>query len=159
MFGRRNKSARGNAFVEVALMAPWIFLLFLAIFNFGFFAYAGISVSNSARAAVLEMGRRNSNSLDQVLACSIVKKELEYLPNSVAWRAGGADTACDRAPLVVTVGNAGSAIPGKNPDGTDNGALLAARVRVTYTSIQLFPLPFLQGLMTLSRKAEMRVYQ
>ena len=150
--GRRES---GSAIVEVALLAPWIFLLFLAIFSFGFFMYAGISVANAARAAVLEMGRRNGNSLDAVLACSIVKEELKYLPNSVDFRNG----TCSALPLIVAVGNAGAAVPGKNADGTDNGALLAARVEITYQSIQLFPLPWMTGRMTLTRQADIRVYQ
>jgi hypothetical protein len=112
------------------------------------------SAANAARAAVLEMGRRNGNSLDQPLACSIAKEELKYLPNS-----NGFPVGCDAAPLIVTVGNGGVAVPGKNADGTDNGALLAARVEVTYTSIQLFPLPYLRGILTLTRQADIRVYE
>ena len=33
---RRKKREAGNAMVEVALMAPWIFFLFVGIFDFGF---------------------------------------------------------------------------------------------------------------------------
>ena len=43
----------GNAVIEVALMAPWIFFLFVGVLDFGFYAYSFISVENAARAAVL----------------------------------------------------------------------------------------------------------
>ena len=42
----------GHAVVEIALMSPWILLLFVLIFDFGFYSYAAISTANAARAAV-----------------------------------------------------------------------------------------------------------
>ncbi len=40
---------RGGSLVEVALLAPWIFFLFVGIFDFGFYAYAAICTQNAAR--------------------------------------------------------------------------------------------------------------
>ena len=46
---RGDRSESGNSVVEVALMAPWIFFLFVGVFDFGFYAYAGICMENAAR--------------------------------------------------------------------------------------------------------------
>jgi Flp pilus assembly protein TadG len=144
----RNNSKKGHSVVEVALMAPWILLLFLAVFDFGYYMYAGISVANAARAASLEMGRSASYALNQGLACSIVREDLRYLPNATTF-----DTTCANPPLVVTVGNNGAAMAGLDGQGVN------ARVRVSYTTIQLFPLPWLLGQATINREADMRVYE
>src|SRR6476646_3701085 len=49
----RRDCRSGHAVVETALMAPWLFLFFIAIFDFGFYAYAGIVTANAARVAAL----------------------------------------------------------------------------------------------------------
>jgi Flp pilus assembly protein TadG len=36
------RGTRGHAMVEVALMLPWILLLFVGIVEFGFYTYAAI---------------------------------------------------------------------------------------------------------------------
>jgi Flp pilus assembly protein TadG len=146
---KREKTATGHAVIEVALMSPWLLLLFLAVFNFGYYMYAGISVANAARAAALEMGRRSSNTLDQTLACNVVKSELDYLPNASSF-----SSTCNTPPLTVVVGNSGVDVP-----ALDDINKLGARVRVTYTTIQLFPLPWLAGRFTISRQTDMRVYE
>jgi hypothetical protein len=137
----------GHAVVEIALMAPWLLFLFLAIFNFGFFMYAGMSVANAARVAALELARASVYQVDQARACDIVKRELDFLPNASSF-----PNTCNAAPLQVLVGNSGAAV-------TDSGGNPMVRVRVNYTSIQLFPLPWLRGLLTLGRQAEVRIYQ
>ncbi len=138
----------GHAVVELALIGPWLFLLFAVILDFGMFMYTGISVANAARAAAIEAARVSVNSLDQTLACSIVKQELLYLP--------GINTGltCNSAPLVVVVGNAGAAIT-----AIDDNTKPAARVRVTYTNPPLFRIPGMNSQFVISRAAEMRVFQ
>lgn len=148
----RERRKSGHAVIEVALMSPWILLLFLAIFDFGYFMYAGTSVANAARAAALEMAQQDSTRNDQVLACSVAKEELKSLPNIGPGFAG----TCNASPLVVTITNNHPALDDA-ADGT-TGDDYGARVRVTYTSIQLFPLPWMMGRMTLSRQADVRVY-
>jgi Flp pilus assembly protein TadG len=142
---KQSKGESGHAVVEVALLSPWILLLFLAIFNFGYFMYAGISVANAARAAALELGRRSSNRLDQALACTIIRSELEYLPNASLF-----PPTCNAAPLNVTV---------TGVVALDDPAELGTRVRVTYSTIQLFPLPWMAGQVNISRQTEMRMYE
>lgn len=148
----------GHAVIEIALMGPWLLLLFLAVFNFGFFMYAGMSVANAARAAALEMGRQNSTNLDRTLACAIAKDELKSLPNNAIFL--NPAFTCNAAPLCVDVGNVGGACTGTVGSAiTDFDGVPAVRVRVVYQSVQLFPLPWLAGRMNLTRRAEIRAYE
>ena len=48
---RRRQS--GQAAVEVALMAPWIFFLFIGIFDLGFYCYSAVCTENAARAVAI----------------------------------------------------------------------------------------------------------
>jgi hypothetical protein len=44
---------RGQSSVEVALLAPWIFFLFVGVLDLGFWCYSMISLENGVRAAGL----------------------------------------------------------------------------------------------------------
>ena len=125
-------------------MSPWILLLFIAVFDFGFYMVGAMSVSNAARAAALATASSPGTAANQGLACRIATGELGWLPNSGSFVAG-----CGSGPLVVTA----TAIP-----AIDDASRPATRVRVTYQTVQLFPLPFLMGRMNLTRQAEFRVY-
>jgi hypothetical protein len=46
MITKRNQRESSSSIVEVALLAPWIFFLFIGMFDFGFCAYAGCTVVN-----------------------------------------------------------------------------------------------------------------
>ena len=136
---------RGHAVIEVALMSPWILLLFIAIFNFGFYSYAAIATQNAARIAVLATAAVGGNAGSQSTACQHAVTEMSMLPNiaSIA-----STHTCTSLPLIVT------ATPFNDAEG-----MPASRVAVTYQSVQLFPLPYMMGRMTLTRVAEMRVYR
>ena len=64
--------------IEVTLMAPWIFFLFVGVLDFGFYAYAFISTENAARAAVLLTSKSQIAATDQVDACAIVLSEMTW---------------------------------------------------------------------------------
>jgi len=136
--------------VEVALLAPWLIFLFLGIFNFGFYMYAGIAVANATRSAALELGRQLTSQVDQQLACDMIKDDLKFLPNFSSY-----GSTCASAPLIVVVGNSGAAVT----DDYSGSSKPKALVTTTYQTIQLFPLPWLMGRMTLTRHAEVRVYE
>ena len=44
------KSARGGAILELVLMAPWIFFLFIGVLDWGFYASALISLESGVRS-------------------------------------------------------------------------------------------------------------
>ena len=135
--------AAGHAVVEIALMAPWIFFLFVGVLDFGFYAYALISVENAARVAALGAGTSTSAAADQGQACLYVREELSRMPNFSALPA-----TCDALPLAVSVQAFTDA------DGDD-----ASRVSVAYRTIQLIPIPgLLAGQVTITRSAETKVF-
>ena len=76
---RRKKGQSGSSIVEVALLSPWIFFLFVGIFDFGFYAYAAICTQNAARAAAFwpRHDRRRALPPDP---CSAAAQEMRMLP-------------------------------------------------------------------------------
>ncbi len=155
-FERRKRGhCRGQSIIEVSLLAPWIFLLFIALFDFGVYAYSALATANAARAAALATARDEGTANSQLRACDVAKEEMKRM-----WNAGPfldpADSArtnpaftCNVSPLQVQA---------VRIDALDNSDACATRVSVTYTSPPLFPLPFMMGQFTLTRIAEMRVY-
>jgi TadE-like protein len=141
------RAKRGNAVVEASLMAPWIFLLFIGVFDFGFFAYASICTQNAARVAALANAYSEGSAADNATACSLVLQEMNALPNTRSL-AACTGTLSATQPIIVQA----NAVIG--PDGAK-----AAEVSVTYLSIPLFPIPgVMKGQITLTRIVRMRVF-
>ncbi len=146
----RNGSAgrqRGHSVVEVGLMAPWIFFLFVAIFDFGFYVYALISVENAARVGALFTSSSPNTVSDSATACFYARRELADLANVRGL------TACNALPLIVTAQYVNSVDSPPAPAAP----LPASRVTVQYQTVQLIPLPFVPDQFTITRSAEMRV--
>lgn len=149
----RRRSTSGHAVIETALMAPWIFLLFIAIFDFGFYAYAGIATANAARVAALYTSTSAGAAIDANGACQYALEELRSLPNI-----GAGTTTCGSVPTDNVQVNAcisGGAC-GFTCNAAEGGATTAC-VRVIYQTVPLFPIPGLTGQMTINRIAQMRV--
>ena len=142
-------SCRGNAVIEVALLAPWMFFLFVGVLDLGFYAYAFISTENAARAAVMLTSKSKIAATDQIDACALVRSEM-------AWAAYGRTlpAACDAAPLVVTATLVSvTEFQGPPPILSD-----AAQVEVKYTTITMIPIPgILKNLFVLDRKWQMKI--
>jgi len=51
---KRKRSESGQAIVETALLVPWIFFLFVGVFDLGFYAYGAICTQSAARAAAIQ---------------------------------------------------------------------------------------------------------
>lgn len=146
---RRGINRRGHAAIEIALMSPWILLLFAGVFDFGFYAYSIISVENAARAAALQTSGAAETADSSQLACALVIDELRTANNvgsGVSCPVCSPGAACTAGPITVQA----TAVTG--PDG-----LPASQVSVTYTSPQLFPLPWLMGRLTITRQVQMKV--
>jgi Flp pilus assembly protein TadG len=140
MLGRN--SQRGSAMLELALLAPWIFFLFIGALDCGYYCYALISVESAARVAALYTSTNTSTSADSGIACTYVLQELKSMPN-----VGPAITSCSANPVTV------NAVSENGSDGTS-----ASKVSVTYQSVQLLPIPgLLQGRYTLTRIVKMRL--
>jgi hypothetical protein len=123
--------------VEAALMLPWFVFLFVGVFDWGFFAHALISLESATRVAALYSAGYSSVPSVSTL-CPIVRNELKIVANVTD------SLDCTSAPLVV------SATSGTGPDGKT-----AYTISVTYTTLQLIPIPgLLSSQVTVSRFAQ-----
>jgi Flp pilus assembly protein TadG len=137
-----NRSQRGMAILELALVGPWFFFLFVGALDWGFLANELISVESAARTAALYTSTGSSTASDASLACTLVLGELRKLPN-----VGNAVTACTGTPVSVTA---------VNITGPDSAP--ASLVTVVYKSIPMIPIPgILPNQFTLTRAVKMRV--
>jgi Flp pilus assembly protein TadG len=143
-FGRngRQESQRGHAVVEVALLSPWIFMLFAGTFDLGMYGYALISTQNAARAAAVYTSTSTTTAANTGKACQYALAEMSAVPNLT-----GVST-CSALPLIVTA----QSLPGA--DGAT-----ASQVTVTYRTPQLIPIPGLVGRLTVNRTVQMRCRQ
>ena len=135
-FNRGRWRERGHAVIEISLMAPWIFFLFMGTIDFGFYAYAIIATQNAARVAVMETSQNTTTATNNALACNYALTELNVLPNTRSL------VSCGALPVIV------------NADGAT-----ASRVDVTYQTINMIPIPGLMGRLSITRNAQMRLKQ
>jgi Flp pilus assembly protein TadG len=138
----RKDKRRGHAMVEVALMSPWLFLLFMGVFDVGFYCYAAICTQNAARAGALHTSSGIALAGDSTNACRYALAEMSRIPNAASL------TSCTSLPVVVNA----QCIPGC-------AAPTSSRVTVTYRTQQLIPIPFLTSQLTIQRAVEMAVDQ
>ena len=165
--GRR--LARGHSVVEFALLSPWILLLFIGIFDFGYYAYALINVENAARAGARFAADSwviandpqfvvNGNSAVET-TCKAVLRELRSLPNVsssngyVCGASGGINVQVTQEAFgPLDSPPSGTLCP---PGNTASEACVV--VGVTYTTVPLIPIPGLVGQMTINRRAWQRI--
>ena len=147
----------GHAAVEIALMAPWIFLIVMAVFDFGFYAYSIIAVANAARVGALHTSGAPASAGASDFACAYAVEELRMLPNvgpgTTCSCGGGSGATCTAGPITVVARFLNGA--GGVPFGADGEP--ASEVSVTYQSPQLFPLPWLMGRLTITRVVQVKV--
>ena len=142
------KGRKGHAVVETALIAPWIFFLFVGVLDFGFYAYALIAVENATRVAALNAGIGDANAIDQTTACRLALDEMIKMPNL---KNLPTTYGCGSLPLRVDINT--------NPNFVDAEGNPATWVRVSYETIPLIPIPgVLMGKATISRTVETRIY-
>ena len=155
---------RGHAVMEVALIAPWIFFLFVATLDFGFYSYWIQAVANASRAAAVAAHdgvpdpanyANNSdpdafsNALDQrrEIACRQVQNELRGVMGFDA-----VSGFCTAAPLTVNLQRLDSTTSPVSADG--NPSVL---VTVTWQTAPLIPVPGILNQFTLRRDTELRI--
>src|SRR2546428_1434750 len=80
-FNRGRWKERGHAVIEVSLMAPWIFFLFMGTLDFGFYSYAIIATQNAARVAVIQTSINPTTSTHNTIACKHVPPQLTMVPH------------------------------------------------------------------------------
>jgi Flp pilus assembly protein TadG len=146
-------SRRGHAVIEIALLSPWIFLLFLGIVDTGFYSYAAISTANAARVAAMYASNSPSSLDDSQGACSAALAEMKPLPNikaGVTCASGcGAGTACAAGPMKVTAKRITAA-------SSADGLAEASEVSVQYQTVNMFLIPGLPDHLTITRTVQMK---
>ncbi len=136
----QKRKKRGSALVELTMLIPWVFFLFVGVIDLGFFCYSLIAVENSARVAAEYTSKSSSFAGSTSGACTRVLAELAMLPGVPAL------ANCNSSPLVVTA----TAVTG--PDGSP-----ATSVSVTY-NLSMIPIPgLLMGTLNVTRNVQMRV--
>jgi Flp pilus assembly protein TadG len=137
----RSPRNRGHAVIEVALLSPWIFFLFVGTLDMGFYTHALIATQNAARAGAAYTSRSTLKAADYAGACQYALGELKAMSNvrSLA--------NCNSSPLIVTA----SALPA----GVDGSP--ASSVSVTYQTNRLIPIPGLAGQLNITRTVQMMV--
>jgi Flp pilus assembly protein TadG len=142
---------KGNAVVEFALIAPLLFPMLLAAFDFGMYAYAFISVQNAARVAAMRNSGGPDSAADQESACSMAIEELRGLPNI----GSSFQSGCTASPLVVTSVKCSDSISCGGSTKSADGSV-AASVTVAYTMPSVFTFP-IAGPSAITRNAQMKV--
>lgn len=167
------KDRRGSAVVEAALLAPWIFFLFVGILDSGFYTYSAIATQNAARAVAIQNANAGG-TVTTAASCQAAKNELALLTNVVGMGTCAATQAAvsDSTPIWVCVGilNDTASAPCVPPavacaDCTGSGASAITPAKsvqavVTYRSVPLVPIPgILPVQLQLTRIAEARVIE
>ncbi len=124
--------------LELVLLGPWLFFLFIGVLDWGFYSYALICLQSATRTAVLYTSASNLTVSDSATACQLVLAEMKALPNI--------GSTCGTNPIVTATSYTG-------PD-----TKTAASVAVTYTSLSLIPIPgILRQQFTITRVVKMRL--
>jgi Flp pilus assembly protein TadG len=138
----RKRHSSGHAVVEFSLAIPWLFFLFVGVFDAGIYAYSLVSVESAARTATLYTSSSSSTQTDSGGACRYALAVLQSAAN-----VGTGVTTCNALPVQVTA----TAVSG--PDSTT-----ASSVSVTYQTPQIIPIPgILMSRYTVTRTVQMRV--
>jgi Flp pilus assembly protein TadG len=146
---RRRKRQRGGSALEMALLLPWYFFLFVGTFDWGFYAHALISTEAAARTAVLYTSQSVATAADQADACTLANEEMRIVPNI----SNSDATTCTSSPLVVAAVQTGVGQSVASPDN-----LPGSQVTVTYSTLSLIPIPFvLTNKATFNRVVQMRL--
>jgi Flp pilus assembly protein TadG len=163
--GCEDRSSRGEALIELALVLPLLFLFIVNVVNFGAFYFAWITVANAARAGAQYtiMGGASAGSPAPATAAQIstlVTNDVSSLLN----RSSLAVRVCTNNNGVVTCVGPGASLPSADPEPA---TYVLATVDVTYTyqpPIALWSFPNLSIRATLPptaihRKGVMRMIQ
>lgn len=166
---QRKRSELGGAIVEVALLAPWIFFLFVGVFDLGFYTYGAICTQNAARAASIQTASSvGAYYQSDGLACTAALNELSLMPNVVGVSSCSAfpvkvvrKTLCSDMSKVTYVNCDALDSSILNPSGTPPNPTAypaSSQVAVTYQSSQFIPIPgILTDKLTITRIAEARI--
>lgn len=127
--------------MEMALLSPWIFFMFIGLFDWGFYAYSLITLETATRSAAV-WNSSHATPNDSATACTIVTNEMQTLINMAG----------------VTTCGTGSAVSVTSQQVTGPDSEAATQVAVTYTTPSLIPIPgILAKQVTITRVVTMKI--
>jgi len=97
---RDRASRRGHAVIEATLLAPWIFFLFIGVFDMGLYAVALICTENAARAAVSYTPSSAGTAANSTGGCQHALTEMNAMSNARS------PASCGASPLMATATSA-----------------------------------------------------
>lgn len=115
----------GGCMLELSLIVPWYIFLFVGAFDWGYYSHALISVESALRVASLYSASQSS-APSVAAVCPYVRNELKIVANVTD------SLTCTTSPVVLSI----TAVTGA--DGNP-----AYQVSITYTTLQLIPIPAL----------------
>jgi Flp pilus assembly protein TadG len=140
--------------IEVTLMAPWIFFLFVGVLDFGFYAYSFISVETAARSAALLTSQSKTSASDQLDACALVLSQLQGASSYGKTLSTGCSDSfqkpadCANKPCLYV-----NATLVTDTNGND-----ATQVEVKYATVGMIPIPgVLAGSFVIDRFWQMKI--
>lgn len=130
-------------------MTPWIFFLFVGVFDFGFYSYAFITTQNAARVAAMA-GALGSAAPDPTTTCNLVVAEMNSLPDTQSYVPGTYACPVDTVPTNTQRIAINTPTTEVETDGST-----AAVVTVMYKPQTMIPIPgVLNGPVTIYRTAK-----
>jgi Flp pilus assembly protein TadG len=151
---RRRRGESGQSIVEMALLAPWMFFLFVGVTDLGFYLYAASCTQNAARIAAIQTASTSalSSSQMQAMACNAAMQELVRVPNTHTI------SGCSAAPLTVTQQTLTNSTTPTCADCGVDATGVSSLVTVTYQSGLFVPIPgLLTNQLNLTRTSETRM--
>ena len=130
--------------MEFALLMPWVILLFVGAFDWGFYAHALISTEDATRSAAIYAANLANGNPVTATACTLVLNDLSISANVAGLSTCTSGAVTSAAPVGVSL------------TCTSLDSVNAVKAQVTYQTLQLIPIPgLLVGQTVLSRTAEM----
>jgi len=151
---RRKRSESGSSIVEIALLAPWIFFLFVGVFDLGFYLYAASCTQNAARIGAIQTATNPALSTSQLqaMACNAALLEMVQVPNTHT------ASSCNALPLIVTQQTLNNSTTPACADCGIDATGVSSLVTVTYRSGLFVPIPgLITNQMNLTRTSETRM--
>ena len=156
------------------MMMPWIYFVFVGVFDVGFYCYALMAAKNAARAAALNVsGGFLTPTAAAAAACPIVLNEMQSLPNVFGNKSptgcgtpgslGGGNLNTNSVSVTASCNDYGTALiplapvvcgTGGRPacGGAENCSIV---ITVTYVTLPLIPIPgLLASQFTFAQTAE-----
>ena len=147
------KADHGAALVELALLVPFLLLLFIGAIDFGRAYYVGLQVANAAHAGAEYASYSQSASTANIRAAAqAAAPDVGLATPTVSY-----SCECSDGSSVVSSSNCSAAPPACGANGTRSGTpVYMAKVTTSATYTPLMPWPGIPSTITFTKTAAVR---